>query len=715
MTNRFLLKLYPFLLITLFILFAHKAYAQNKVTPHFTSAMIKEGILSLKIKDAWKYYQGDNLRWAESNFDDTGWSNIVPDGLHANNLPDSLWKGYGWWRMTFTADSSFYLQISRLYFRGWGAAEVYLDGEKIHSYGNFSNQPINEKNYVPRFVVDKPIQIVHKDLHVLAIRYSNHQAKRNREILKHNSPYLGFSIGFADESKGIDSEHNYAYGIASLSIISAILLLLLLLNILLFLKFDKDKANLMISLVIISFLISTITNYVHIFIELTGFWNSIFRGFINSTFYGLGLVLIPYTLALIFQLNNFYWTKHLVWLVLIRTIFYFFPVVPIIVWDSTFIVIVFSAIAFVMYQAIKSKKPGVHYLTVSAIITTIFILTDRLYATSVINLSTENFYIVLVLVFVSFPVGLSTYVTSQYATLLFFMEQEVTNRTSDLNQSLANLKATQTQLIQSEKLASLGELTAGIAHEIQNPLNFVNNFSELSVDLAKDLNDEIHKSNLDKEYVEELLTDLTANQEKINHHGKRASSIVKGMLEHSRASTGVKELTDINALADEYLRLSYHGLRAKDKEFNATMETHFQDPLSKIDIIPQDIGRVLLNLYNNAFYAVNQRMQQLCEGFKPSQSLSTYTPSVSVTTQQIDNQIVIKVKDNGMGMPESVRAKVFQPFFTTKPTGSGTGLGLSLAYDIVTKGHGGALEVESTEGVGTTFFIKLPILCLFQS
>ena len=207
-----------------------------------------------------------------------------------------------------------------------------------------------------------------------------------------------------------------------------------------------------------------------------------------------------------------------------------------------------------------------------------------------------------------------------------------------------------------------------------------------------------------------MFDDLSQNQEKINHHGKRASSIVKGMLEHSRASTGVKELTDMNALADEYFRLSYHGLRAKDKDFNATMETDFDSNLPKISVIPQDLGRVLLNLFNNAFYAVNERSQQLSKGLKPLESSDdNYTPSVFLSTQQIDNQIVIKVKDNGLGMPESVRAKVFQPFFTTKPTGQGTGLGLSLAYDIVTKGHGGTLNVESTEGVGTEFIIHLPL------
>ncbi len=272
-----------------------------------------------------------------------------------------------------------------------------------------------------------------------------------------------------------------------------------------------------------------------------------------------------------------------------------------------------------------------------------------------------------------------------------------------IQNTLSQLKSTQAQLIQSEKLASLGELTAGIAHEIQNPLNFVNNFSELSVDLTKELKEEIGKVEIpekDKDYIGEILTDLSQNQEKINHHGKRASSIVKGMLEHSRASTGVKELTDINKLADEYLRLAYHGLRAKDNTFNADYKLIIDENLPKIEVIPQDIGRVLLNLINNAFYAVNQR--------KLFSNDESYTPSVLVSTEQVDNQIIVKVKDNGAGMPESVRTKVFQPFFTTKPTGQGTGLGLSLAYDIITKGHGGTLEVVSNEGGGSEFIISLP-------
>jgi two-component system NtrC family sensor kinase len=263
-----------------------------------------------------------------------------------------------------------------------------------------------------------------------------------------------------------------------------------------------------------------------------------------------------------------------------------------------------------------------------------------------------------------------------------------------VEQTLATLKSTQAQLIQKEKLASLGELTAGIAHEIQNPLNFVNNFSELSVDLANELDDEMNKPELDRDLISDLTKDLKSNQEKINHHGKRASSIVKGMLEHSRTNTGIKELTDINQLADEYLRLSYHGLRAKDKDFNADFTTDFDENLPKIEVIPQDIGRVLLNLINNAFWAVK----------------TVEKPLVMAKTEHSNNQLIIKVSDNGTGMSEATKAKIFQPFFTTKPTGEGTGLGLSLAYDIVTKGHGGTMEVESVEGEGTTFIIRLPNL-----
>ncbi|HOY19965.1 MAG TPA: ATP-binding protein, partial [Haliscomenobacter sp.] len=283
-----------------------------------------------------------------------------------------------------------------------------------------------------------------------------------------------------------------------------------------------------------------------------------------------------------------------------------------------------------------------------------------------------------------------------------------------------SLQATQAQLIQSEKLASLGELTAGIAHEIQNPLNFVNNFAEVSAEMLVEMDAELDKGDIQE--AKAISADLQQNLSKINHHGQRASSIVKGMLEHSRVSTGVKEPTDLNALADEYLRLAYHGLRAKDNSFNATIETHFDPDLPLVSVIPQDIGRVLLNLINNAFYAVAERSRSTVHqrnvetlhatSIQHATSLQhpAYHPTITVSTQKTGDQIIIKVQDNGNGIPESIREKIFQPFFTTKPTGQGTGLGLSLAYDIVTKGHGGTLEVESEEGSGTIFTLKFSLV-----
>lgn len=266
-----------------------------------------------------------------------------------------------------------------------------------------------------------------------------------------------------------------------------------------------------------------------------------------------------------------------------------------------------------------------------------------------------------------------------------------------LNQSLKNLKETQKQLVQSEKMASLGELTAGIAHEIQNPLNFVNNFSEVNAELIAEMVEDIDKG--DYADVKELANDILGNEQKIKHHGKRADGIVKAMLQHSRRSTGQKEPVDINSLCDEYLRLSYHGLRAKDKSFNAEFKIEPDESIGKINVIPQDMGRVLLNLFNNAFYAIKQKKTELADG---------YRPEVDVSTKKNEDSVIITVRDNGLGIPKSLLEKVFQPFFTTKPAGEGTGLGLSLSYDII-KAHGGTMKVESNEGEGTQFAIRLPL------
>jgi len=281
--------------------------------------------------------------------------------------------------------------------------------------------------------------------------------------------------------------------------------------------------------------------------------------------------------------------------------------------------------------------------------------------------------------------------------LLNEQKEEVAAQRDNLSNTLEKLRSTQSQLIQSEKMASLGELTAGIAHEIQNPLNFVNNFSEVNRELIDELKEELKGGNVDEALA--IAEDIRQNEEKINHHGKRADFIVKGMLEHSRTNTGEKQLTDMNVLCDEFLKLSYHGLRAKDKSFNAEMITHFDPKLPKVNVSQQDMGRVMLNLFNNAFYAVNQK----------SKTAAAYNPEVSVTTSTQNGQFTITVKDNGIGIPDAVKEKIMQPFFTTKPTGEGTGLGLSLTYDMVVKGHGGSIRVDSAEGEGSEFIITLPI------
>ena len=290
------------------------------------------------------------------------------------------------------------------------------------------------------------------------------------------------------------------------------------------------------------------------------------------------------------------------------------------------------------------------------------------------------------------------------------LEQKVKERTAALNQqkealqqSLEELRFAQSQLVQREKMASLGELTAGIAHEIQNPLNFVNNFSEINSELLSEIKDQLAKetlSDLGKKQIQGLTHDLGQNLEKINHHGKRADAIVKGMLQHSRGGAGQKELTDINLLCEECVRLSYHGFRARDKTFNAGIETNLDMTLGKINIIPQDLSRVLLNICNNAFYSVSERKSRMESG---------YQPTVTVSTGKSENEAFIAVRDNGLGIPDTLKDKIFQPFFTTKPVGQGTGLGLSLSYDMI-KAAGGEIKVSSTTGVFAEFRIYLPLV-----
>jgi signal transduction histidine kinase len=309
----------------------------------------------------------------------------------------------------------------------------------------------------------------------------------------------------------------------------------------------------------------------------------------------------------------------------------------------------------------------------------------------------------------AFILGLSGLLLFSFVLLWSYRQKVKSNK--KLNLTLTNLKATQAQLVQSEKMASLGELTAGIAHEIQNPLNFVNNFSEVNAELLDEMKDELDQGEVEEAI--EIVQDILQNNEKIIHHGKRADSIVKGMLEHSRTSSGEKVLTDINALTDEYLRLAFHGLRAKDNSFNAKMESTFDSNLPKVKVVPQDIGRVLLNVVSNAFQAVHEKSKQSIINYEPTVKIITKfrgkdSSSGAGGSEGKTTHIQISVTDNGHGIPSEIADKIFQPFFTTKPTGEGTGLGLSLSYDII-KAHGGEISVESEGGKGTEFIITLPV------
>jgi len=287
---------------------------------------------------------------------------------------------------------------------------------------------------------------------------------------------------------------------------------------------------------------------------------------------------------------------------------------------------------------------------------------------------------------------------SQLEVMVAERTAELTQQKEELQQALSELKNTQSQLIHSEKMASLGELTAGIAHEIQNPLNFVNNFAEVNMELIDELKQESHQGKV--EMVSALAKDIRQNLEKISYHGKRADAIVKGMLQHSRTSTGQKEDVDINTLIEEYVGLSYHGMRAKDKSFNVAIKSKLDPNAGIVKIIPQDIGRVLLNIFNNAFYSVKEKKQEQIPGFEPT---------VNISTKKVNGEVEIRVRDNGNGIPEKILDKIFQPFFTTKPTGQGTGLGLSLSYDIINKVHGGRMYINTVEGQYAEFIILLPV------
>ncbi len=666
----------------------------------------------------WVFHSGDDPLWATPGFDDSKWQSIDP-GTDITKFDQLKNAGVGWLRLHIKADSALTRQGIMAWVSQYSASEIYLDGKLIQQYGYISHNPAKTIAVTPAGELFE-LKLKGGVNQVIAVRVGYQSrilyASPLYVPLPAFSMYInGYKAATAnsEDLSELNQEQLVMYSIAA-----GIFLILCLIHLLYFI-FDRSQK---ISLYYLIYCLSVFYIYltfVYIFYqghsETLSTYMLIFNaGIICFCTAFLFLVLVVYVLFGYHERTVF---KVLVILSL--------PVVLGIFLDdiiSTFIVgVVFPVlcmleVARICFLALKQKRRDAAVIFPVICLYIILLVWEGLLDQTTI-LATLLYYFV----FLSLPIALAIYLGLKTAstnralktTLAEVqtlsqekqqiladqneqLERQVTARTAELNQSLSELKSTQSQLIQSEKMASLGELTAGIAHEIQNPLNFVNNFSEVNKEMIDEATEEIDKGNVDE--AKNILKDIKDNEEKINHHGKRADAIVKGMLQHSRKSEGKKELTDINALCDEYLRLAYHGLRAKDKSFNTDFKTDFDESIGKINIVPQDIGRVLLNLYNNAFYTVNEK----------SKNLPAFVPIVTVVTKKLNDKVEIRVEDNGSGIPQNIVDKIFQPFYTTKPTGQGTGLGLSLSYDII-KAHGGEIKVETKEGEGSEIVIQLPI------
>ncbi|MFN3997402.1 histidine kinase dimerization/phosphoacceptor domain -containing protein [Algoriphagus sp.] len=466
---KFSSRLFGFLSLFLFFLLGTlDSYAQK---PNLDNSHFKEGLLELKFKDAWHYQPGDNLEWADPDFDDSDWYHLDPIDLKAYQMPDSLWKGFGWWRITFTADPNTIEAIERLYFYSWGAAEIYLDGSLVASYGSFSQDSQLEKTYSPNYTGDRPLQFAPQEVHTLAIRFSNHQAKNNFKIFRYFSENLGFDIGFSSAVRAKYSDFRYANSFATLSVIVVVLSILLLLHVLLYFKFRKEDPYLVITLITFFFLCAAICAHILLFLDLDGFTNPIFSSILNSTAFGLGYGLLPYSLSSLFRIKKYYWTKHLVWLALLRTANYFIPVFNFILFDATIILAVIILMVIIMRIAINEKNRGALYVTIGAIGTSVFLLVNRMVNADLITLSTFFYYVDLILLYISYPLGIYIYITNQYGRLFLAMEHEVAERTQQLNAMVSDLTKTQQELSLKNNQNVL--LLKEIHHRVKNNLEVV--------------------------------------------------------------------------------------------------------------------------------------------------------------------------------------------------------------------------------------------------
>ena len=691
-----------------------------------------DGVL---LDKGWKFQAGDNPEYSKPGFDDQYWKSINPT-KDIRDIPE-LWKtNIGWFRLHFIIDTSINQQAITVLVEQTGASEIFLNGQLIQKFGTISNNPEQVQAVTPTRGTYIALPVNKSQEQVLAVRFA----------LQKHLPYIIFvgrqNPAFALQAMEMQSISHYFSGNIHLFfdyMRGGVFFILSILHLALFLFNPSQKANLYfftyaILSAAVSFLVSLV--YTHVYMAAT-------RQFLLIALtIGFSLTYLSFLSAAYKMFDHrrgtIYWL--LVGVCLLSLMLYFIDYHEGHIFNGTvFPILIFLEITRVTMLAVKSKRRGAKIVVagaagylVSYLLFLLFLFDflpagpNGLYAHLAVNIS-----FLIVPIAISIYLALESSFTSHLLTAKLdevqklsqqtveqekekqqilttqkeTLEQQVQERTAELKQSLEHLKSTQAQLIQSEKMASLGELTAGIAHEIQNPLNFVNNFSEVSNELLDEMITELGNDN--KADAISIADDVKQNLEKILHHGKQADGIVKGMLQHSRSSSAKKEPTDINKLADEYLRLAFHGLRAKDKSFNAVLKTDYDETIGTINIIPQDIGRVILNLINNAFHAISEKKKQQPEARLNDEVGQGYEPSISVSTKKIDSKVSISVKDNGNGISPKILDKIFQPFFTTKPTGQGTGLGLSLSYDII-KAHGGELKVETVANERAVFTVVLP-------
>ncbi|MCH6202061.1 ATP-binding protein [Aquiflexum sp. LQ15W] len=690
--------------------------------------------------EGWIFRQGNDPNWADPNLDTNGWETMNPTALNPK-MEDENGRLEGWFRIRIKVNESLEnipLAISR---ELWAATDVYLDGKLVHSFGDTGN-PYQAFNPILKYPI--PIDLEVGKEHLLALHFVDHESTFTQREIRLKPKNLQNFISLTGPEYGVWVTRNVKLTHIYVTLCIAVSFLLFFLYwFLVYLNRDQTIFRI-VAWYTTAVLIGSVVFFGNTFFEITYSLEKV-RFLIFITFQGVmtlfGLFILEWVLTQ--KVSKYSWGILAILLILNIPAHIFSISQP-------------FAIAFVFMLwhfgrklfAHRNEITGAKWAIVAAVLvpTAAIIVQIILHGYS-LDLYNEYDKLLLSLHILSPPLFYLAYISVRFKETLravreesqkllqvteekreilanqnIVLEKQVAIRTEELKQSLENLKTTQSQLIQSEKMASLGELTAGIAHEIQNPLNFVNNFSEVSAELVEEIREarnerrETRPSTEEDEIEDEILEDIKQNLQKINHHGKRADAIVKGMLEHSRTSSGEKAPTDINDLADEYLRLSYHGLRAKDKSFSADYKTDFKPNLPKVSVVPQDIGRVLLNLINNAFQACAERKGQLSQSSNPDgYREESFQPLVSLSTKKLGDKIEISIKDNGPGIPDSIKSKIFQPFFTTKPTGQGTGLGLSLSYDIV-KAHGGELRVETNSGGGlpagktfTEFTIILPL------